>query len=182
MDGKAVKVFLFGCSALLFGLIVAQKGENTANAPSPQAVTAPQQAAQTQPPAVKIEYDSETVAVGASIFSQAQVTYSPGSTYIDVWGSGYPDAAAALFFPENLWNSLSEEDRNALTVFIQSEIPNIRSDPDKYIEFAKGAAIHKRLRSNILNIADGRYVIMATIECNGKWINNGIVAEGSKVY
>lgn len=177
MDGKGFKLFLFGCSALLFGLIVAEKGENKIDTSPPQAVTAQPQAPRAEQ--LPVKYDPDIVSVGAKIFSQAEADCSPRCTYIDVWGSGYPDAAAALFFPEKLWNSLSQEKRKALIVFIKSEIPAIRSNPDRYIEFAKGAAIHKRLRQNIQNMANGRYVIMATVELDGKWINKGIVAEGS---
>lgn len=178
--GKSIKVFIYGCVLLLFGVVMAHMSENATDAPPlQQAATAPSQDAQVPPPApVETAYDPEIVAVGERIFSQAKAKYSSESAYIDVWGSGYPDAEAALFVPEIVWDSLSEEKRNAMAVFIQSEIPNIRRDPDKYIGFAKGVALYKRLHSNISNIADGRYVIMTTIERNGHWIKDRTVAEG----
>jgi hypothetical protein len=146
--------------------------------PQPPAAAVQMPAAPPPPaPDVKTGYDPGLIALGKEIFAKAVARYSPQSTYFDVWGSGYPEAVAALFMPEKVWDRLPAEKRKALVVLVQAEIPNIRRDPDKYIGFSKDTPLYQRLRTNVEQIADGHYVVFTTVRSDHTWIRGKVVAE-----
>jgi len=146
--------------------------------PQPPAVTAPVLAVPApEAVAANTRYDPGLIALGKGIFSRAVAAFSAQSTYFDVWGSGYPDAAAALFLPEKVWDSLSAEQREAVVMLVRSEIPNIRKDPDRYIGFSKNTPLYRRLRTNVENIADGRYVVFTTVRGDSHWMRGKVVAQ-----
>jgi hypothetical protein len=146
--------------------------------PQPPAVAAPRHAVPAPPSdSAETTYDSGIIAMGKEIFSRAEAVYSSQSTYFDVWGSGYPDAVAALFMPEKVWNGLSGDQRDALVALVQSEIPNIRNNPDRYIGFSKDTPLYHRLRMNVQNIGDGHYAVFTTVQGGGQWLRGKTVAE-----
>ena len=93
---------------------------------------------------------------------------------LDVWGTISPDVKACLWIPEARWQAYSKEEREALITYLVAQIPNIRSNPDRYVGIPSTAPIYSKLRNNIVNMKDGAFIIFTMIYKEGQWIQKAL--------
>lgn len=120
-------------------------------------------------------YPEELVSRGSAIHKAALARTEDAR--LDVWGTGFPSVQACIWIPEDQWNALSIEDREAFITYLKAQVPAIRSNPDRYTGIPEDAPAYKRLRDNIANMKDGAFIIFTMIQDDGRRIQSRTVAE-----
>lgn len=71
-----------------------------------------------------------------------------------------PEDPVLVFDVKNKeWAALSQEDKEALCLFVKSQIPFVRASPDKYAFISPAAPIYRNYQSSIKNMCDDCWVV-----------------------
>jgi hypothetical protein len=100
---------------------------------------------------------SQSITDGEKIFKSLKQKYS--GLEIAVHGGATKTPVVALFLPETEWSALSKPQQVSLTLYVESFIAKVRTNPDSYVGFPSSAPAYNMMRTNIANIKDGAWSI-----------------------
>lgn len=97
--------------------------------------------------AMSLDVKSSQVKRGETIIAELKARYR--NLRPIAWGLATTTPAIALIIPENEWRRLSKEEQINLTLYLESMIPTVRTNPDPYIEEFRSTSVydtfHKKL-------------------------------------
>jgi hypothetical protein len=76
-----------------------------------------------------------------------------------VWGLATTNPALALLLPQGEWDSLAKEDQVGLTLYLESLIPTVRTNPDQYIQEFRATPAYNTFQAKVANLCTDCWVI-----------------------
>ena len=77
----------------------------------------------------------------------------------EVWGLSTPTPVVALVIPEQEWNNLAKADQVSLTFYVESHLPAVRAEPDRYIDVFRDTPQYGLFRAKVARLCDDCWVI-----------------------
>jgi len=101
-----------------------------------------------------------------------------------VWGLATTTPALALLIPEAEWGTLSKEDQESLTWYLEGLIPAVRADPDRYVEEFRATPIYQTLRTKVAGLcADCWLIGIGNLALDEKSIFFGkVIVQGNSLW
>jgi hypothetical protein len=75
------------------------------------------------------------------------------------WGLATATPAIALIIPENEWRQLSRREQVDLTLYLESMIPMVRTNPDPYVEEFRSTAVYETFRSKLTGLCADCWIL-----------------------
>lgn len=126
---------------------------------SPPAAT-PATAASAPPvlaPSSSLEMSDPRVQRGQAVIANLKARYN--SLRPIAWGLATSTPAIALVIPEDEWRQLSKDDQINLTLYLESLIPTVRTNPDPYVEEFRATAVYEPFRNKLTALCPDCWIL-----------------------
>ncbi len=94
---------------------------------------------------------------GKAIFAAIVKNYP--KVEAEVWGLSTPTPVVALVIPEQEWNNLAKADQVSLTFYVESLLPAVRAEPDRYIDVFRDTPQYALFRAKVARLCDDCWVV-----------------------
>ena len=125
--------------------------------PPPQSVAAIEPQATITAFTPSVDANDPRVQQGKTIMSTLKERY-PNLRPI-AWGLATATPAIALVIPENEWRRLSKEEQIQLTLYIESLIPSVRTNPDPYVEEFRSTSVYDTFRQKLASLCADCWIL-----------------------
>jgi len=100
------------------------------------------------------------------------------------WGLATATPAVALIIPEDEWRRLSKDDQINLTMYLESIIPTVRTNPDPYVEEFRTSTVYEPFRHKLTTLCSDCW-ILGTGHVSGegkKAVFDKIIVQGNSLW
>ena len=94
---------------------------------------------------------------GKAIFAAIVKNYP--KVEAEVWGLSTPTPVVALVIPEQEWNNLAKADQVSLTFYVESLLPAVRAEPDRYIDVFRDTPQYGLFRAKVARLCDDCWIV-----------------------
>jgi general secretion pathway protein A len=129
-----------------------------------------------------LDVNSPQIRQGQTIITGLQTRY-PNLRPI-AWGLATATPAIALIIPETEWHHLSKEEQINLTLYLESIIPGVRTNPDPYVEEFRSTSVYETFRKKLAGLCTDCWIV-GTGRVSGmgkKAVFDKVIVQGNSLW
>jgi general secretion pathway protein A len=133
-------------------------------------------------PSSSLNVNDSRVRRGQAVIADLKARYH--SLHPIAWGLATSTPAIALVIPEGEWRQLSKDDQVNLTLYLESLIPAVRTNPDPYVEEFRATAVYEAFRGKLTALCPDCW-ILGTGHVSGegkKAVFDKVVVQGNSLW